>query len=120
VKQTFLDLNVKLSDKVSQLEDRLVKAENRIDILSSKINYRNDEFGIKHLFTKKSIENALLPAIIDISKAIAATTRSQASKKEIENICNDVQNAMQELDEEKDEEIKNLQQRYPLLKFNQK
>jgi hypothetical protein len=120
VKQTFLDLNVKLSDKVSQLEDRLVKAENRIDILSSKINYRNDEVGIKHVFTKKSIENALLPAIIDISKVIAATTRNQASKKEIENICNDVQNAMQELDEEKDEEIKYLQQRYPLLKFNQK
>jgi hypothetical protein len=60
VKQTFLDLNVKLSDKVTQLEDRLVEAENRIDILSSKNNYRKDEVGIKYVFTKKSIETDIV------------------------------------------------------------
>jgi chemotaxis protein histidine kinase CheA len=118
VKQTFLDLNVKLSDKVSQLEGQLVEAEKRIDILSSKINYRSEEAGIRHINVKKSITNVLLPVIIDISKAIAATTRSQASRKEIETICNDAQNALQDLDEEKDKEINNLRQRYPLLKFN--
>jgi hypothetical protein len=120
VKQTFLELNVKLTDKVNQLEDRLVETEKRLDILSSKINYRNKEAEIKHICTMKSIENVLLPAIIDISKAVAAVTRSQASKKEIENICNDVQNDMHDLNEEKHEAINHLQQRYPLLKFNHK
>ncbi len=48
------------------------------------------------------------------------TTRSQASRKEIETTCSEVQNAMQDLDEEKHEAINNLQQKYPLLKFNNK
>ena len=120
VKHTFLDLNVKLSDKVSHLENRLVEAEKRLDILSSKINYRSEVAGIKHIYTKKSIANVLLPVIIDISKVIAGTARSQASKKEIETICNDVQNAMDELDEEKDAAINELQHKYPLLQFNEK
>jgi hypothetical protein len=59
VKQTFLEMNVKLSDKVSQLEDRLVEAEKRLDVLSSKINYKNEKSGIKHIYTKKSVETVL-------------------------------------------------------------
>jgi len=57
---------------------------------------------------------------MDISKAIAATTRNQAAREGIEKICNDVKNAMQDLDEEKEEQIDDLQQQYPSLKFNNK
>jgi hypothetical protein len=118
VKQTFLDLNIKLSDKVSQMEDRLIVAEERLVFLSSKINYMCDEVGIKRINNRKSITTVLLPAFLDISKAIAATNRNQDARKAIETICNDVQNTMQDLDEEENEQIVKLQQKFPLLKFN--
>ena len=120
MKQTFLELNIKLSDKVSQLEGRLVEAEKRLHIQSSKINYRSNEAEIKHNSTMKVIEAVILPATIDISKVFAATTRNQTSRKEIENINNEVRNAMQNLIEEKTEAIQNLQQKYPFLQCNHK
>ena len=76
--------------------------------------------GIKHIFIKKSIQTVLLPVIIDISNALAVASRSQTLKKEIETICDDAQNALLNLDEERDVLIQDLQQKYPFLQFSQK
>ncbi|CAF0805725.1 unnamed protein product [Adineta steineri] len=120
VKESFLDLNIKISNKVSQLEKRLIDAEEQIDVLSSELNYRYAEQGIKNSSTRNIIVNVLLPAFIDISKAIAATSRNQASRNEVETICNEVRIAMQHSDEQKEGRIIQLQQKYPLLQFNNK
>jgi peptidoglycan hydrolase CwlO-like protein len=117
VKNTFVDLSEKLSTKVGQLEDRVVNMEKSIDVIFSRINYARDMAKIKHMYTKKSIETVLLPVITDIGKTIAGISRSQVSKKEIETICNDAQDALNDLDEEKDKAINGLESKYPLLKF---
>jgi hypothetical protein len=117
VKNTFVDLSEKLSTKVGQLEDRVVNMEESIDVIFSRINYARDMAKIKHMYTKKSIETVLLPVITDIGKTIAGISRSQVSKKEIETICNDAQDALNDLDEEKDKAINGLESKYPLLKF---
>ena len=66
----------------------------------------------------KSVHGAIVPAIIDIGKVVAAITRNQALKNDIETICNDLQGAVQDIDEEKNAATKKLQQGYPQLQFN--
>ena len=116
----FSDLNKKLSEKVGELDDRTSVAEDNIEILRSKVNYRNEVTDIKHIFVMRQIKKVLFPAIVDVTKIIATITRNHTSRKELETICNEAETALNELDYARDEAIGKTQHKYPLLTFGPK
>ena len=100
VKNSYAELSEKLSNRVCQLEDRQVDTDRKLNVLRASTN-EMDGIVKSHLtHIRKSIDTVLFPAIVDIGKAVAASSRSQVLKNEIEGICNNAKKALNDLDKE--------------------